>query len=195
MKKRQPEIVDEVETIVDASVKAIKGKKNDYKLAGAYLVDGFIEGIKSKVSLAANSAAYMASEALKAAKARLDINSPSGEFEDVGMYADLGLAKGLKKYASVASQAATSVGEGAIRPVMDMNKSMQSNRSAMKSLQNMTRSTDVNPVIETRKTTTVRHTFDKLVVEGVNDRGEFVAAADYAVEEVLANMMRRQSRI
>ena len=41
----------------------------------------------------------------------------------------------------------------------------------------------------------VRHTFAPLRVEGVNDRGQFVAAADYAVEELLTDILRRQARV
>lgn len=41
----------------------------------------------------------------------------------------------------------------------------------------------------------VRHTFAPLRVEGVNDKGQFIAAADYAVEELLTDILRRQARI
>lgn len=44
-------------------------------------------------------------------------------------------------------------------------------------------------------TSEVRHTFAPLRVEGVSDKGQFVAAADYAVEELLTDILRRQARI
>ena len=44
-------------------------------------------------------------------KARLGIASPSKEFALLGQFADMGLAKGLKYYASLATAEATSVGD------------------------------------------------------------------------------------
>ncbi len=41
----------------------------------------------------------------------------------------------------------------------------------------------------------MRHTFDVLHVEGVNDRGQLVATADFAVEEMLTDILRRQARV
>ena len=56
------------------------------------------------------------------------------------------------------------------------------------------KASEISPVINSEKTVTMRHEFEPLHVEGVNNEGEFVAAADYSVEEVLTSMMRRQNR-
>lgn len=56
------------------------------------------------------------------------------------------------------------------------------------------KASDINPVIDTNKTVTMKHEFAPLHVEGVNDKNEFVAAADYSVEELLTSIVRRQNR-
>lgn len=183
--------------VSDAASNAIRSKQSQYFQAGSYVVDGFINGIRSRITDAANSAAYMAQAALNAARARLDINSPSGEFEDVGELSDVGLAKGLKKYAFLVSRAATGVGDSMIQPVLSMNSSLISGRGAMeKALVGMTSGASrFSPSITAERNTTVRHTFDPITVKGINNKGELVATADYAVEDVVATLMRRQNRI
>jgi hypothetical protein len=41
---------------------------------------------------------------------------------------------------------------------------------------------------------TVNHTFEDLTVKGVNDRNEFVAVANYSVEEMMTELMRKGIR-
>ena len=112
------------------------------------------------------------------------------------MYADMGMAKGLTKYASLSSDAAYNASESTLRPVMTMTDAVSSSRGSLNaSLLNMTKNpVNVLPSVYSENDVTVRHTFDPLTIKGVNDKNEFVASADYAVEGILSQMMRRQNR-
>lgn len=197
MTSRQSEISNRAKATASSSVSAINAKRGAFQSAGANLVDGFVVGIYSRRSAAISAAANVAAASLRAAKAELDINSPSGEFEDVGMYSDYGLAKGLLKYSHVAVKAAESVGEGIVSPVVNMSDNMLTGtRLIGQGLRKVADdASNISPTISSEKTVVMKHEFDTLHVEGVNDEGEFVAAADYSVEDMLTSLMRRQNRV
>ncbi len=74
---------------------------------GINMAAGLASGINAGASHAINAAANMAGRALSAAKARLEIHSPSKKFErDVGRQISAGTAFGISKNASLASSAA-----------------------------------------------------------------------------------------
>ena len=182
--------------MTDSSLAAINSRKKDFQSSGENLVNGFIIGINAKSAYASAAAAKMARDSLVAANKALDVESPSKEFEKTGMYVDMGFANGLKKYSSLAVDASKSLGKSALEPVKTMTDGLVSGTGDVsKTLKSLSfGSASISPVVQTNRTTTVRHTFGKLTVEGVDNKGQFVASADYAVEEVLADMMRRQSR-
>ena len=194
---RQAEISSETTKVIDVSVKAINDKKQSFTTAGVNLVNGFISGIQSRVAAAATAAASMAAASLRAANRELDSHSPSRAFEEVGMNADYGFANGLKKYAGSAVKAAQSVAKSTITPVTEMTDGFFSGADLVgQGLQQVAKeASKINPVIDSQKTVIMHHEFDTLHVEGVNDEGEFVAAADYAVEDYLTSIMRRQNRV
>lgn len=193
---KRSSIISAISTTTSTSTLFINGTQQSFINSGAYLVDGFIKGINSKVTQAANAAAAMARSALIAANNELGVESPSKEFMKTGMYADLGLAKGLMDYAKVAAKAATYVGEKTIAPVLSMTKGATTGGLATaRELQSMTTGiSGMTPIVRTEQSTTVHHTFDDVTVKGVNDKGELVAVADYAVEDMITTMMRRDSR-
>ena len=67
--------------------------------AGRNIVSGVANGISDNSYLATSAASELASKTLARFNRELDINSPSGEFENSGMYSIMGLAKGWTKYA------------------------------------------------------------------------------------------------
>lgn len=81
---------------------------------GSDLIDGFIGGIKDKIPSVTTWASRVANSALEAAKKTLGINSPSKEFEKIGMFADKGLANGLSKFTGSVTSSAKDVGKNAI---------------------------------------------------------------------------------
>lgn len=186
-----------VTTMLSKSLNLIKYQRSSWQVSGGYLVEGFALGIESKSSAAINAAARMAKEALRAVNKELGINSPSKEFEKSGLYSNEGYAKGLLKNVDLVESAATKLGDAALSPIRDASSNIMSKNGAMAQALNRMSGSHVSviPDIYTEDNVTVEHKFEVLRVEGVNDRGEFVAAADYAVEEMLANIMRRQNRL
>ena len=83
----------------------IRNMYTDFYSAGAYLVEGFAQGITAQTFAAEAAASAMASAALAAAKAALDINSPSEEMYEVGDYSGMGFVNALMDYAAKAYKA------------------------------------------------------------------------------------------
>lgn len=119
IKNKISSAISTVKEIPSKCVSAIKGFVGDFISAGADLVGGLVSGITSKISSAIETVSGMASNLISAAKNILGINSPSKEFEEIGMYTDLGLAKGTKKYAKVAIKATEGVADSVIETMRD----------------------------------------------------------------------------
>lgn len=98
------QVTTNTQTMVNTCVSTIRAGQPSWIEGATYLVDGFIIGIRQNVDRAAQEAAAMASAAYSAAMAALGVHSPSTKFAELGMYADLGLAKGFKDYSDVAER-------------------------------------------------------------------------------------------
>lgn len=170
--------------------------KNAFTEVGSEIPAGMAAGIEANRDVAINAAEQLAADVEEAAKATLDINSPSKVFEDIGMWADKGLANGLLKFSNLAVNAATQLGESTIQPVMSMTNNMLSDLGSMGRAIRGTVSlaSSLDSTITSEEYVTVNHTFDDLTVKGVNDRNEFIAAANYSVEEMLTELMRKGIR-
>ena len=190
-------ICSSLDEMCKTAVKSIKAHRSEFVGSGKYLIDGLTLGMKSQKMSASEAGAAVARGIIGAINYTAGVASPSKEMMKTGKFMDMGLAIGLKKYAGLASNAATSLAEDTLTPVRDftsdLNTEAMSVQDALKgvSFGNMS----VAPVLHTEETVIMNHTFDTLHVEGVNDKGEFVAAADYAVEDILTTLMRRQNRI
>lgn len=82
---------------------------------GSDVCKGLIQGLAAGKSGVINEAVSVAIAAYKAAKAALDIESPSKKFAELGMYSDIGFAKGLSLYAYRVSDASEGVAESALK--------------------------------------------------------------------------------
>lgn len=98
-------------SLAEAMISAIRSRYSGFYSAGAYVVQGFAQGISSNRSTAITAASNVATAALKAANSALGINSPSKEFAKAGMYSDLGLAKGLIDYSGNVEDASVYVAD------------------------------------------------------------------------------------
>ena len=107
-------VVSAVRSVMSSAVSAVSRYSSGFHSAGASAMAGLASGISAGGSGAIAAAASVARRALAAAKAELDINSPSKKFEEVGMYSDEGLAQGFTKYASVAFKAVRNVASTAL---------------------------------------------------------------------------------
>ena len=105
--------------------------------AGRNIVSGVANGISNNSYLATSAASRLASKTLAKFNQELDINSPSGEFENSGMYSIMGLAKGWTKYAYLIEDPVTN-SANTILTIVD---------SMMDNLNNVINSDDWEPVI------------------------------------------------
>ena len=105
--------------------------------AGRNIVSGVANGISDNSHLATSAASRLASKTLAKFNQVLDINSPSGEFENSGMYSIMGLAKGWTKYAYLIEDPVTN-SANTILTIVD---------SMMDNLNNVINSDDWEPVI------------------------------------------------
>lgn len=121
MTNKQDELVKQAETISNKCVEAITKTKDSWSSAAVQVVNGFISGISSRISAAASAAAAMARAAYEAAMAELDINSPSRKFREIGRFADLGFAEGLKAFSFEAEDAAIDLAKSSLD---SMNKTI-----------------------------------------------------------------------
>ena len=105
--------------LADAGSGALGDAYDDFYSAGSSLVDGFAAGISENSYKAAAKAAAMASAAYEAAKAELDINSPSKVFRSLGYSVPEGFAMGIDKLSGMAAKSATSMADITISGVKD----------------------------------------------------------------------------
>lgn len=100
-----------VTTLASNCATTIQASQPSWFEAGGYLVDGMVAGIEAKRATAIAAATALASAMSAAVSVELDINSPSGVFEDFGMYSVLGLVNGLDKYAYLAERSAADLAD------------------------------------------------------------------------------------
>lgn len=188
--------VTAISDVGSSMTSALSGCEGSFYNIGTNVVQGLINGINFKKSSAVSAARALAAAVEDAAKGSLDVNSPSGVFEDIGMFVDMGLANGLIKFAKLATNAATQLGQNTIQPVMTMTDNMLSDLGSMSSALRGTAAmaSSLDSSITSEQYVTVNHTFGDLTVKGVNDRNEFVAVANYSVEEMMTELMRKGIR-
>lgn len=92
--------------VMNSLVLTANGYSDNFYTVGANMMFGLARGIRRNQSSAINAAAAAASASLAAAKRRLDINSPSKEFEWIGEMSDRGLARGFDKYSHLVETSA-----------------------------------------------------------------------------------------
>lgn len=100
---------------LDTSVSDVRAYNPKFKEAGKYLVQGFASGITENTYLAKAESAAMAKAAYNAAKAQLDINSPSKVFRKLAYAIPEGLAQGINRRTWMAEQSAEDMANTAIR--------------------------------------------------------------------------------
>lgn len=99
--------------IINSCLTAIRNKYTDFYNAGKYLVEGFAAGITANTYLAEARARDMARAAAAAAKAELDINSPSKVGYRIGGFFGMGFVNSLIDYTDKSYDAGASVAKSA----------------------------------------------------------------------------------
>ena len=96
------------------------------KEIGQNICEGLEAGIRAGKSGVIDAAVEVAYAAYRAACAALDINSPSGMFESVGRFSDIGLIKGFLALKDKVATTAASVGIAALDGMVDVLSSIGS---------------------------------------------------------------------
>lgn len=106
-----------VSSIASGAAGKIDDYNSEYYNAGCDAIQGFINGMNSNKHSAIYTAANIAAQALAAAKRKLDSNSPSKKFEELGADSDQGMINGLLALASRVKNAGSTVGRSAMAGV------------------------------------------------------------------------------
>ena len=105
VRSKEPSLKNAFITIIAGCLTAIRNKYREFYDAGEYLVEGFAKGIEENTWQAEESASAMASAAAEAAKAALDINSPSKVGQRIGGFFGMGFVNSLIDYADKSYEA------------------------------------------------------------------------------------------
>ena len=118
-KDTKAKVSDAAGEMGNAGVERLKQLNTDYKNAGVDNSAGYIKGIKALLKEVGEAGADIGAVAIKAAKKKVNSNSPSKEFAKLGMYSDQGYAEGVRKYAYTVTD---SVSEMAGKAITTMRK-------------------------------------------------------------------------
>lgn len=106
--------------ISTAGSSAIRSTYISWYTAGQHIGNGLVSGLASRENAIISAARRAAMNAFTAAKRALDINSPSGMFEWIGMQSDYGFAGGLDRYSKVVALSAKDVANSAVNSAKAM---------------------------------------------------------------------------
>lgn len=109
-KGKQSSMTSTFKSMMNTIVSTIRGTYSSYYSAGAYVVQGFANGISANTYLATAKARAMANAAKNAAKSALDINSPSKVFMSIGKSVGEGFEKGISDKSQTSRVISSTVG-------------------------------------------------------------------------------------
>lgn len=115
----ESEVENSVGYVSTEGAGAAKRKYYEFWNAGNYLGQGIRNGISAMADSIKTAAMNAASGALNAITVTWAINSPSRAAAELGMYFDLGLARGIDEYSSSIDSSATGVGNHVMDSMRD----------------------------------------------------------------------------
>lgn len=110
-------VTSSANTMVNDSLAEVKQSEPQWRAAGAYVVEGFVAGMRSKITEAAQAAAEIAMAAYRAAMAALNAASPSRLFMKVGSYVGEGFAIGISSTGREVKETSESMAQTAVNTV------------------------------------------------------------------------------
>lgn len=109
MTSRRSTLSAAVASCLSSATSSMRSYYYTFYNAGSYLVAGFAAGISASSYLAAARARAMANAAAQAAKAALDINSPSKVFKKIGYSVPEGFAMGIDKMSGMVKKSSVAM--------------------------------------------------------------------------------------
>lgn len=104
MTEQEPILTEYLTALKDRLIALIQGFQQEFQNVGLMLMEGVAKGVRDGQSGVVNAIAEVLAAAVRAARAAMDINSPSGVYEEIGGYmaegVGVGWIKKLKKLSS-----------------------------------------------------------------------------------------------
>lgn len=105
MTEQEPILTEYLTALKDRLISLIQGFQQEFQNVGLMLMEGVAKGVRDGQSGVVNAIAEVLAAAVRAARAAMDINSPSGVYEEIGGYmaegVGVGWIKKLKKLSSI----------------------------------------------------------------------------------------------
>lgn len=105
MTEQEPILTEYLTALKDRLIALIQGFQQEFQNVGLMLMEGVAKGVRDGQSGVVNAIAEVLAAAVRAARAAMDINSPSGVYEEIGGYmaegVGVGWIKKLKKLSSI----------------------------------------------------------------------------------------------
>lgn len=104
MTEQEPILTEYLTALKDRLITLMQGFQQEFQNVGLMLMEGVAKGVRDGQSGVVNAIAEVLASAVRAARAAMDINSPSGVYEEIGGYmaegVGVGWIKKLKKLSS-----------------------------------------------------------------------------------------------
>lgn len=105
MTEQEPILTEYLTALKDRLIALVQGFQQEFQNVGLMLMEGVAKGVRDGQSGVVNAIAEVLAAAVRAARASMDINSPSGVYEEIGGYmaegVGVGWIKKLKKLSSI----------------------------------------------------------------------------------------------
>lgn len=105
MTEQEPILTEYLTALKDRLIALVQGFQQEFQNVGLMLMEGVTKGVRDGQSGVVNAIAEVLAAAVRAARAAMDINSPSGVYEEIGGYmaegVGVGWIKKLKKLSSI----------------------------------------------------------------------------------------------
>lgn len=105
MTEQEPILTEYLTALKDRLIALVQGFQQEFQNVGLMLMEGVAKGVRDGQSGVVNAIAEVLAAAVRAARAAMDINSPSGVYEEIGGYmaegVGVGWIKKLKKLSSI----------------------------------------------------------------------------------------------
>ena len=129
--EKAPEILEKVKEGVTNAIDFVKEHLPEWLDAGKDLVDGFIKGIGEKIKDIPDKLKELGGDAIDALKEKLDSNSPSKVFEDIGVDTVQGYIDGIDNTSDGVEKSTSNMGEKAQTGFLDGLKGLGSKISEL----------------------------------------------------------------
>lgn len=97
MTEQEPILTEYLTALKDRLIALVQGFQQEFQNVGLMLMEGVAKGVRDGQSGVVNAIAEVLAAAVRAARASMDINSPSGVYEEIGGYMAEGVGVGWNK--------------------------------------------------------------------------------------------------